>query len=361
MAEDGVLHKILDKSMVGTAINEGYDAIGRGIEKNKAKKAAGESPAAPGASSKSVTKKEDKNHESRTGRREGETQREADRRNTANAERKEAAANPPPVVPTKTPEEIAAEEASRKLAADQTAASRGIGMTGDTNLNPTGAAYVPLADPIAEQQRVAQDFANQQANLVAQQQAGIAGQQAAMAGRASGLNKGQAALGAGQAATGQLANTFNQQQQAGVANYNQQQTINNQADQAAADLQMQKDQLAQQKKKDLWGGIGSFVGNLFSDEGMKDISPATDVHSILAKIKPIDYTYKPGNGPTPGTNDQQPRVGVTAQSLENSPLAAAVKTDPASGNKMIDNNELTPMLLNLVAQLAKEVAQIKRG
>jgi len=90
-----------------------------------------------------------------------------------------------------------------------------------------------------------------------------------------------------------------------------------------------------------------------SDKNLKkDIKVSDNIDDILAKVKPINYKYKESAG-----IDNQERPGVTAQSLEDSPLAASVVDTPEG--KKINTTELTPMLLNMVIQLGQRLQELE--
>ena len=241
----------------------------------------------------------------------------------------------------------------------------------------------------------------QKANAAAQTGAAQAGQAVAtganrqqlQAARTSGMNKAQAAQMGGQAGGNAYTNVYQNQlasgqnqyqnatqqfasqgnQMAGRANAAQQTQLgaaNAETAASGAQTSAASAQYGQgaDTSKQTWSALSGIAGAIASDARVKNISPmptgATPVtpkqygpaypgsiDEILAKVRPISYTYKKG---VPGT-DQQPRVGVTAQDLEGTALAPAVKTDPNTGIKQIDSAELSPMLLNLIIQLARKV------
>ena len=226
----------------------------------------------------------------------------------------------------------------------------------------------------------------QKANAAAQTGAAQAGQAVAtganrqqlQAARTSGMNKAQAAQMGGQAGGNAYTNVYQNQlasgqnqyqnatqqfasqgnQMAGRANAAQQTQLgaaNAETAASGAQTSAASAQYGQgaDTSKQTWSALSGIAGAIASDARVKNISPIPtgSIDEILAKVRPISYTYKKG---VPGT-DQQPRVGVTAQDLEGTALAPAVKTDPNTGIKQIDSAELSPMLLNLIIQLARKV------
>ena len=222
-----------------------------------------------------------------------------------------------------------------------------------------------LGNIAGQQANYGQQIKNAQgvAGQLGQQAATGAGVSAAQSARAAGLNKGQAALVGGQQAGQAYGNTYGQNVQQGVSG--QQAALQGAAGtygQQAGIGQAQM-QAGTGQTQALTSGVGQALGGLaqlISDEREKNISTPTNVHSILAKIKPIDYQYKKTTVVEhPGEADSQPRTGVTAQSLEGTELASAVKQGP-DGVKRIDNNELVLPLLNYTKQLADELADLRK-
>ena len=91
----------------------------------------------------------------------------------------------------------------------------------------------------------------------------------------------------------------------------------------------------------------------FSDERLKkDIKDSPRIEDILKKIRPVTFEYKEEVG-VPGQ-----KVGVIAQDLEKTALKNVVRDTPAG--KVIDGPQLATADLNLIIQLASEVAELKK-
>ena len=217
----------------------------------------------------------------------------------------------------------------------------------------------------------------QKAVQSAQQGANVAGRaagsQAEGAARTAGLNKGQASLQGGQASTqayqqqlpqqiGNYMNAANQFQGAmgtagslagqmgnlGVQSTGQQIGAGQAASQAATGQGAQ----AQQGGGGLIQGVGAAIAA--SDKRLKkDMKPDLSLDEILKKVRPITYNYK--NQPE-GTPE---RMGVLAQDLEKTPMKAAVIDTPQG--KMINTNELSPMVLDMLLQLGGRVKDLESG
>lgn len=203
--------------------------------------------------------------------------------------------------------------------------------------------------------------------------------QALMGARTAGLNRGQAALTAGrqagdlysgaysgalergkqlyQGATGQFAQLGqNQAGNVNAATGNRLGAANGAMGGAGLGLnaaaQMQAN--ATQQATNFWTGAGnaaSVVAGAVSDERLKDnITPAPDVNEIADAIEPVEFSYK-------WDSPDQRRVGVTAQDVENSPLAETVIDTPEG--KVLDTAQLTPALLDMVVQLTKKVQDLE--
>ena len=244
----------------------------------------------------------------------------------------------------------------------------------------TTQGYQTQLGDIAKQQmdiNAAQQSGQQMAGQLGQQAAQGAGVSAARSARAAGLNKGQAALAGAQTAGNIYGSTYGSNVQQGVQNY--QQGLGNAAGTigSAGSLGLGQGQLgvsaagvkagagaAQQaagasQQNALIGGLGQATGAaiLASDERVKDVGPSVDIKEIMKKVRPISYTYNKKVTGVPDTT--QERIGVTAQDLEKTAMSPAVK-EAADGTKVIDTAELSPMTLNLVIQLAREVDQLRR-
>lgn len=81
---------------------------------------------------------------------------------------------------------------------------------------------------------------------------------------------------------------------------------------------------------------------------------AKDVHAMYDKADPIEFSYRPGYGP-PGR-----REGITAQSLERTPLGRSmVRTNPETGMRQVDTPQLTMANAAEIAMLRDEVRSLK--
>lgn len=212
------------------------------------------------------------------------------------------------------------------------------------------------------------NMANKAAQGGAQTAARGAGSVAAGNARAAGLNKGQAAITGSNAGTA----TYQEQIPQQIGNYMNAANALNQsgqnytglsqqgtglqigAGQAAATAGATNSAQTQQGGGGLLAGIGNGLSQLFSDKRLKkDMKKDMNLEEILKKVRPINYRYKDESEAAPE------RMGVTAQDLEKTPMQTAVKDTPQG--KMIDTNQLTPQVLNLVLQLGDEVQKMKEA
>ena len=219
-------------------------------------------------------------------------------------------------------------------------------------------AAASMGTDAADYMRKAQASAGEQATTAATG----ATQAATRAARTGGLNKGQAALTGGQ----QAGDVFRGAQQAGVQNYmagtgqiagqgaemaGRQLT----AAQIRAGIGAQQLQAGQQQGAATTGALGGLAGaaaGLLSDEAAKEnIKPAGDLDTLLAKLKPVSYDYKPGEG-APGE-----QIGLTAQNVEETPLAGAVVETPRG--KALDTNQLSASALALIVKLNDKVNELE--
>lgn len=232
------------------------------------------------------------------------------------------------------------------------------------SLGANASDYMALANQAAQAQAA-------QAARYGTTQASKAALQAA---RSAGVNRGQAALTAAQQAAGTYGtqyqtglesgrNQYQQgaqlfQNQANAANQNVLAALNAQANVASGQQSYagQLSNAAQQQKSSGIGAVGAVAG-MFSDERLKtDVKKSNDLDAILAKIRPVDFKYKPDSGLPP----EPEHKGVMAQDLEGTSLENAVK-ETEDGTKIIDSSELAPGVLNLVIQLADRVRELERG
>lgn len=96
---------------------------------------------------------------------------------------------------------------------------------------------------------------------------------------------------------------------------------------------------------------------VLSDEQSKqNINKEANIDQVLSKIRPVTYKYKEG-APTPDAG--QDKMGVIAQDLEKTALKDAVKMGD-DGLKRIDTAELSPMLLNLIAQQHQRIIDLEK-
>jgi Chaperone of endosialidase len=185
-------------------------------------------------------------------------------------------------------------------------------------------------------------------------------QQALQAARGSGLNAGQAAQQAagqaGQAYTG--GNIAGRQLGTGAYQTATGQRIGAAQGQAAAagtqaGVGQGQQEMGQKQSQSLLGGIGSLatgIAGLFSDEKLKEnITPAPEMlDQIIRKIKPKAFDYKEGD---------KGQVGVTAQNLEQTPLAPTVQDTPHG--KMIDTGKLSAANLDLIVELGNRLKALE--
>lgn len=210
-------------------------------------------------------------------------------------------------------------------------------------------ANVSEAQQMQNAQQAATGLAEQQGQTAAKQ-----GSRAALqAARTSGLNAGQAALTSGQQAGDIYSGAYQGGLNAGMDRYGQatdrrigaagQQAQIGQADAAAG----------QARNQQLWGTVGNVAGaaaGMLSDENAKDIKGKPDIAAILNKIDPIRFTYKKDP-------EKVEHVGVTAQNLEQTPLAGAVKETP--DGKKLDTGQLTGANTAMLADLHKRIAVLE--
>ena len=73
------------------------------------------------------------------------------------------------------------------------------------------------------------------------------------------------------------------------------------------------------------------------------------------------YAYKPGMTP-PEQAQGEPNFGPMAQNMERSPIAAtAIKEDPQTGLKMVDKDKALKVTMSGVADLQKQIDELKSG
>jgi hypothetical protein len=102
----------------------------------------------------------------------------------------------------------------------------------------------------------------------------------------------------------------------------------------------------------LFGGIGSAIGSIFSDEkAKKDISPTDKIRAFLDELDAKEYKYKEpsAKGAAPGK-----RYGIIAQDLEKSDVGKSLVSDTEQG-KMVDTDQAVGALLAAVADLNKRL------
>lgn len=103
-----------------------------------------------------------------------------------------------------------------------------------------------------------------------------------------------------------------------------------------------------------------FEDQLFS--GMKGAASATDdpVAGANRAMAGSAYAYKPGLTP-PEQRPGEPNFGPMAQEMEKNPITAtAVKTDPATGLKVIDKDKALKVTMAGVADLQKQNDEMRR-
>lgn len=206
-------------------------------------------------------------------------------------------------------------------------------------------------------QESARGLAEEQGRAAAQQGTRAAEQ----AARTAGLNKGQAALAGAQRAGDIYSQTYGQGVQTGVQNY-----MTGTGQIAGQGSEMAGRQLAgaglkagiggtranvgQQQSQAAMGLIGNLAGAgaMLSDEEAKEAVQPLDLDEALKRIRPVTYKYK---------GDDEERVGVLAQDVEESPMDAAVVETPEG--KALDTAELAPATLALLASLYQRVRALE--
>lgn len=202
------------------------------------------------------------------------------------------------------------------------------------------------------------------------------------AGRTSGMSQGASALqamqGTGQqyqsARAGELdksrgfySDALGRQLQGRTAagglyqgNAGQQYSLYDSAQNRAAQVGLQKNQMDYEKAEaernrqaafinSLFGGGVSLLGNLLkSDRNAKTDIKQTSLSDSLAKIKGYSYKYK-------GSND--PQTGIMAQDLEKGAMKPAVVNTPEG--KFIDTKKLTTMNTGALSDHEKQIRSLK--
>lgn len=233
-----------------------------------------------------------------------------------------------------------------------------------------------------------QEAAKKLAEETAQTSALGAARQALSAARTSGLSAGEAALSSGAQAGETYGQTYGTAVGQGMDRYagataqfgalagqrkGEELTTRGQDIQKYLGEKGVAVQEAQQKSQNTmgWLGVGAGVlGALLSDEdAKKNVTPTTDVSSVLAKLKgpakqtttveqvlakvrPVRFDYK-------GEADGGNRVGVIAQDLEKTPLKEVVQEGP-TGLKQIDAAQLTGGNTAMILELAQMVIDMRK-
>jgi hypothetical protein len=181
-------------------------------------------------------------------------------------------------------------------------------------------------------------------------------QKATQAARTSGLNKGQAALVGSQQAGSLYTQGKAMGQGMGMNAYGQ--GAGNKVN-AAANLgnigtnQANAGSESTGQSTKAGGALLGGLGVLFSDKNVKtDVKASPDIESIMKKIKPESFKYKPEIQQGEGEH-----VGVIAQDLEKTPLKENVVDTPAG--KMINPAKQENSNLNLIIQLAAKVHELQ--
>lgn len=197
-------------------------------------------------------------------------------------------------------------------------------------------------------------------------QASVAGQQAAAAD-ANVLQAQQemAARQAQAAVAGQMASQGLEQQLGleGIVGSAQLGQMNAQVESQLGNRQLDM-QAKQQRFDNIMKGIqtganvvGSIGGAVMSDERSKErIAPSgMAATAAVAEADPITFDYRPGYGP------HGRRVGITADSLERTPVGAqVVRRDPATGMKVVDTDQLSTINTAALAELAPRIEALER-
>jgi hypothetical protein len=126
-------------------------------------------------------------------------------------------------------------------------------------------------------------------------------------------------------------------------------------------LQGAQTQSNAQQQNGIMGMIGagiSGIATLFSDENAKaDIKDGYGILSAVTKnVNPKTFNYKKDTGQDPLVR----HAGIMAQDLEKTPLAGAVSTDPTTGYKKVDTNQLTAGNTAMIAELSKKVDSLAK-
>ena len=217
-------------------------------------------------------------------------------------------------------------------------------------------SYGPNAAATMERAQKASEGVSQEAAANA---GNVAGRSTLSAARSAGLNKGQAALEGGQAGGTAAQQTYGQmlpammgqyqgaaQTQAGLgAQYNKNE-INAGNVQATAGVNQQ----GQAQKGG--GGLLGFAGALLSDKELKKFyrMRGSPLEELLKNVDPKVFSYK--DDPS-----KEKHLGITAQDVEKTPLAGAVKDTPEG--KMLDTGQLAGGNLALIVELGHRLMQLE--
>lgn len=251
----------------------------------------------------------------------------------------------------------------------------------------TGQSIADLGTSAADQMRLADAAAREQAGRDAQMGSIQAIRNQLIASRGAGLNRGQSALMSGKVGGDVYTNQYLGGLESGRNQYNQniQQRSNlagqtfgqgatkrnqglsyNQLAQGGANQQQGQAVASGAAGGATLGGLVSGVGGLLSDEDQKEnIRESDSIDSLMSilrggsldkvadSVKPVDYNYKEGSGEDPGMD----RSGIIAQDLEKSPLKGVVENTPKG--KMVNTDKLEGANLNLIIQLVKRIADLQ--
>ena len=212
------------------------------------------------------------------------------------------------------------------------------------------------ADTMQKAQAAAQGVSKE----AAENAGNVAGRSTLTAARSAGLNKGQASLEGGQAGSTAAQQTYGQMlpsmmgqyqnaagTQAGLAQAYNQNEINAGNVQATAGVNQQ----GQSQKGG--GALLGLAGQIIkSDKDAKKFyrMRGSPLEELLKNVDPKVFSYK-------DDSSKEKHLGVTAQDVEKTPLAGAVKDTPEG--KMLDTGQLAGGNLALIVELGHRLMQLE--
>lgn len=103
-------------------------------------------------------------------------------------------------------------------------------------------------------------------------------------------------------------------------------------------------------------GAGSAIGSLFSDRRVKkNVRPASDVDSMLERLKSYEYEYKDPDKPLRGRGRH---ISVMAQDLEKSELGREMVHDTPEG-KVVNYGKGLGTMLAAIARVHERVSDLE--